>query len=139
MKYKDKMIAAREYRKFPTKAEKILWSVLRNKQLLNLKFRRQHVIDGFILDFYCPALKLGIEVIGSVHNNLENQKYDEDREKILKQNGITLIYVESEAVEIALPAVVRAIQVGINHTLASKAGEGRPVSRPGGERSCGRG
>ncbi len=134
MKYKDKMIAAREFRKFPTKGERILWNALRRKQLLNLKFRRQHVIDGFILDFYCPSMKLGIEVLGSVHDNLESQEYDKQREKILKHNGITLMFIETEAIEIALPAVVRAIEAGINHTLSNKVGEGRSP-QANGERS----
>jgi len=134
MKYKDKMIAAKYFRKNPTTGEKILWEALRRRQLLNLKFRRQHVIDGFVLDFYCPALKIGIEVLGEVHNNNENKKYDEEREVVLKRNGITFIHIETKAIEIALPAVLHAIESGIKHTLSSKAGEGRSP-KVNGERS----
>jgi very-short-patch-repair endonuclease len=58
---------ARQLRQEQTKAEKIVWEQLRNRKFKGLKFRRQHVIEGFILDFYCPDAKLGIEVDGNIH------------------------------------------------------------------------
>ncbi len=56
---------AAENRKQPTEAEALLWERLRNKQLKGAKFRRQHPIGNFILDFYCHAAKLGVELDGS--------------------------------------------------------------------------
>ena len=53
--------------KSETDAEKILWERLRNKQLLGLKFRRQHPINIFIVDFYCHKIKLVVEVDGKIH------------------------------------------------------------------------
>ena len=54
----------RDFRKNPTEAEALLWESLRNRQIFKLKFRRQYPIEGFILDFYCPEVKLGIEIDG---------------------------------------------------------------------------
>ena len=58
---------ARELRKNQTKAEGVLWNALRHRQRLGHKFRRQHVIDQFIVDFYCAEARLVIEVDGAVH------------------------------------------------------------------------
>ncbi|MCS6918857.1 MAG: rRNA maturation RNAse YbeY, partial [Fimbriimonadales bacterium] len=59
---------ARQKRREPTPAEKRLWKYLRNRQLLGFKFRRQHTIERFIVDFYCPEAKLVIEVDGEIHD-----------------------------------------------------------------------
>jgi very-short-patch-repair endonuclease len=59
---------ARQMRCKPTPAEKQLWQKLKNKQLLGLKFRRQHSIDRFIVDFYCNEVRLVVEVDGSIHD-----------------------------------------------------------------------
>ena len=59
--------AARKLRNNLTTAEALLWSALRNKQLAGLRFRCQHPVGNFILDFYCPSLKLVIEVDGRIH------------------------------------------------------------------------
>jgi very-short-patch-repair endonuclease len=58
---------AKELRKAETEAEKILWSKLNRNQILNLQFRKQHPINIFIADFYCPKIKLVIELDGSIH------------------------------------------------------------------------
>ncbi|MGE5357300.1 MAG: endonuclease domain-containing protein [Deltaproteobacteria bacterium] len=78
-------------RKKVTEAEKILWEVLKTKKLNGYKFRRQHPILKFILDFYCHESKLGIEIDGQVHNSKEQRFYDEDRTDILKEYGIKII------------------------------------------------
>jgi len=129
MKYKNTLIAAREFRKFPTKAEKIMWEALRNRKFLNLKFRRQHIIKGFILDFYCPVLKLGIELDGSVHLREESRSYDQERDFVIKQCGITITRIENSAIEIALPAVLRALEFALKNkpssTKLERVAEGR--------------
>ncbi len=115
MKYKNTLIAAREFRKFPTKAEKMLWEALRKRQFLNLKFRRQHVIEGFILDFYCPSLKFGIELDGLVHYREENRNYDQERDAVIKRYGVTVSRIENKAIEMALPAVLRALEFALKN------------------------
>lgn len=81
----------RYLRQHPTPEEELLWMHLRNKQLGGLKFRRQHPVAGFILDFYCTQLQLGIEIDGGIHREKENREYDLERTRILGENGIRVI------------------------------------------------
>jgi len=97
MKSKVKIQLAQEFRKKPTKSEKIMWNVLRRKDFLGYKFRRQHVIDGYILDFYCPSLKLAIEIDGAIHQR--QIKEDRERQKIIETHGIKFFRISSEEVE----------------------------------------
>ncbi|MCB1178227.1 MAG: endonuclease domain-containing protein [Leptospiraceae bacterium] len=76
-------------RRNPTPMERILWSELRNRKTLNLKFRRQHVILNYIVDFYCAELKLVIEVDGEYHKY--QKKYDNKRQKEIEALGYRVI------------------------------------------------
>jgi len=78
-------------RKMQTNAEQVLWKALRNSQVCNLKFRRQHPFDNYILDFYNHKMKLAIEVDGEVHNDPEVVAYDKVRTNNLNENGITVL------------------------------------------------
>ncbi len=89
--YADIKLRARRMRKQPTTAEKILWSKLRNKQVRGFKFRRQHSIDRFIVDFYCREARLVIEVDGSSHDTSEAIEYDEARQTFLEHRGLTML------------------------------------------------
>jgi very-short-patch-repair endonuclease len=82
---------ARKLRKNQTDAEKLLWSILRSRQLLGLKFRRQQPIGPYILDFYCHDYKLCIELDGGQHYTSDGQKGDEDRAVSLAQRGIRIL------------------------------------------------
>jgi len=95
----SKINCAREFRKKPTSSEAILWNALRNKQLLNLKFRRQYPIKGFILDFYCSKLKIALEIDGSIHKNEEQKEYDQIRQEIIERHGIAFIRISASEVE----------------------------------------
>ena len=66
----------KQLRNNPTKAEQVLWKYLKNKQIKGYKFRRQHSVGNYILDFYCPALKLCIEIDGDSHFTDEGKNYD---------------------------------------------------------------
>ena len=77
----------RDLRKNQTEAENIFWELVRNKKLLGLKFRRQHQIGHYIVDFYCHSQKLIIELDGEIHNSPEQKKKDETRDKYLKSLG----------------------------------------------------
>ncbi|HMK05589.1 MAG TPA: tryptophan synthase subunit alpha [Ferruginibacter sp.] len=101
---------ARYLRKVHTKAEKKLWEVLRNNQLCNLKFRRQHAFDNYILDFYCHKMKLAIEVDGGVHSDPEVAAYDEARTKNLNENGITVLRFSNNEIENRIKIVVKKIE-----------------------------
>ena len=85
---------SRELRQSSTEAEKLLWERLRNRKLNGLKFRRQHPIDKYIVDFYCHEKQLVIELDGKIH---ENQKeYDEYRTYVINQLGIRGFRIKNE-------------------------------------------
>lgn len=81
----------RELRRKQTEAEKLLWQKLRNKQLAGLKFFRQYSVGRYILDFYCPTLKLAVELDGGHHGLPEVAAYDEARSEYLKGLGIEVL------------------------------------------------
>ncbi len=74
-----------------TDAEIVLWSRLKGKQLYGHKFRRQHSTGKVIVDFYCPKLRLVIEVDGGQHNDEKHFKLDEERTIFLNEQNITVI------------------------------------------------
>jgi len=81
-----------------TPAEAVLWKYLKGKQLEGLKFRRQHSIGFYILDFYCPAEKLAIELDGAHHYTSAGIAYDEERTIFLNSLGIQVIRFENKEV-----------------------------------------
>ena len=82
---------ARRLRKGATDAEKRLWSRLRNRQIGNLKFRRQHPFGNRVVDFFCEEAKLAIELDGSGHLTGRGQTSDLDREIELYEKGIRVL------------------------------------------------
>lgn len=84
-------IRRRELRHNQTDAEKALWARLRNKQFHGIKFFRQYGIGPYILDFYCPKMKIAIELDGGQHNQCKIKRYDATRSKYLKAQGIEVI------------------------------------------------
>jgi very-short-patch-repair endonuclease len=84
---------SRSLRRNQTDAEKKLWSFLRNRSLNGLKFRRQFSVGKYILDFYCPELKIGIEADGGQHYEQYGKKDDEVRAKELLKYGIENIKI----------------------------------------------
>jgi adenine-specific DNA-methyltransferase len=82
----------RSLRRKATEPEQLLWSHLRNRRLANVKFRRQHPIAGFVLDFYCAEARLGIELDGSGHRGVRSSRDDLHRTKVLaEQHGIQVL------------------------------------------------
>ncbi|MFH2136529.1 MAG: endonuclease domain-containing protein [Patescibacteria group bacterium] len=84
-------IKRRILRKNQTDAERKLWSILRNKQMDNLKFFRQYSVGPYILDFYCPKHKLVIELDGGQHGEEKQRAYDEERTNYLQQHNISVL------------------------------------------------
>ena len=110
MSYINKLRIAREFKHKPTIAENKLWKLIKEKQILDYKFRRQYVIAGYILDFYCPALKQGIEVDGSIHDIKENKDYDITREDIIKQHNINIIRITNAEIENNILTVLKRLK-----------------------------
>ena len=74
-----------------TEAEKLLWKRLRNKQVKGYRFRRQHPVGQFVVDFFCYEAKLVIELDGEIHNDPYQMERDKERTKILESMGLTEI------------------------------------------------
>lgn len=88
----------RELRNNLTPAEAKFWKIVQNKQLEGRKFRRQHSVGNYILDFYCPAEKLAIELDGQVHFNDTAREYDYERKLFLEYYGIKVLRFENKRV-----------------------------------------
>jgi len=78
-----------------TKWEVRLWNDLKDKKMLGFKVRRQYGIENYIVDFYCPALKLAIEIDGDVHYFDEKVKKDKKKNETLNTEGIKVIRIEN--------------------------------------------
>jgi len=86
---------ARELRREATLAERRVWDLLRNRRMLGLKFRRQHVVAGFIVDFYCAELRLVLELDGLGHNTPSQADYDVARAICLESRGVRVVRLKN--------------------------------------------
>jgi very-short-patch-repair endonuclease len=91
-----------------TEAEQVLWTALRGRRMGGLRFRRQHPVGRFVLDFYCAAAKLCVEVDGGIHD--EQTERDEERSAVLAAGGYRVLRVRNEEVLAALPSVLARIE-----------------------------
>jgi len=88
---KEKKTFRQKLRTDPTAAEKQLWPHLQGRQIEGLKFRRQHGIGKYVVDFYCPEIKLIIEVDGDSHFEPGAQEKDVERERSLINSGFRVL------------------------------------------------
>jgi len=93
---------ARELRRTMTPTEMVLWQHLRGNLFAGLHFRRQQVIDGFIVDFCCLAAHLIVEVDGSIHDS--QMEYDAERDRILGARGLRVLRFTNDRIMRELPA-----------------------------------
>jgi very-short-patch-repair endonuclease len=87
----QKTARAKRLRTDATPAERILWSKLRSAQVAGESFRRQHPIGPYVLDFYCPAVRLGIELDGEQHGLPDRIRGDGRRDQWLREQGIVVL------------------------------------------------
>lgn len=99
---------AKELRQNMTPAERRLWQQLRANRLDDWHFRRQQIIDGFIVDFYCHQAGLVIEVDGPIHQN--QQQADAERETILKARGLAVLRFTNRQVMNDMRTVLQEIR-----------------------------
>lgn len=106
----DKLIFrnAKELRSKPTHAEELLWNFLRTKPS-GFKFRRQHPFSIYILDFYCHALKLVIEVDGSIHNEADVKEADQIRQEFLEKEGLLVVRFTNNEVTYEMGNVISTL------------------------------
>jgi very-short-patch-repair endonuclease len=101
---------ARTMREEPTPAEAILWEALRGRRLGGLKFRRQHPINAYILDFWCPECRLVVELDGAIHEQQDQREHDKMRQRHLEAYGYTVLRFSNEEVLNNLPRVLQIIR-----------------------------
>ncbi|WP_289501032.1 endonuclease domain-containing protein [Gloeocapsopsis sp. IPPAS B-1203] len=99
--------AARHLRQNLTPTEKILWQALRNRQLKGLRFRCQHAVCSFIVDFYCAECRLVVELDGEIHN--QQLDYDNARTEQLQRFGLRVIRFRNQEVMTNLEWVLQQI------------------------------
>ena len=105
----------KKLRNHGTSAEATLWLLLKDKQLDGRKFRRQHSIGKYVVDFYCPSEKLVVEVDGEQHYTDEGQAHDEKRTQYFQSKGISTIRFENCEVFDRQEAVLQDIKKMFGH------------------------
>ena len=113
----EKRVAVTQLRKNMTDAERRLWQVLRDGQINGHRFRRQQVIDGYIVDFYSHSLGLVIEVDGEIHD--QQQEYDKERDKILSTRGLTILRFKNQEVMEDILTVLQRITKHVSKQVNS--------------------
>jgi len=104
---------ARTLRRKMTLPEVVLWQKLRDGRLKGCRFRRQHPVGPYILDFYCPSARLAVEIDGAVHESVAQARHDVRRDRWLHDKGITVLRVAAsdvlhdETLEIVLSHIER--------------------------------
>jgi very-short-patch-repair endonuclease len=112
---------ARELRKAQTDAERLMWHMLRNRRLAGSKFRRQHLVKPYVLDFYCHEKKIAIELDGGQHNTPEAREHDERRSRFLHQEGIRVLRFWNHDVLEDTECVLEAVWNALNQDTLTPA------------------
>lgn len=110
----------KELRLNQPKAEQVLWQKLKAKRFLNIKFRRQHGIGPFIVDFYSTELKLAIEIDGDSHFNDDAVKKDYSRTEYLEREGIEVLRFTNSDVYKNIYWVLEEIKTYIENKLSGR-------------------
>jgi very-short-patch-repair endonuclease len=90
----DKLAVAKRLRREMTGPERTLWRLLRRNAVDGFHFRRQQVIEGYIVDFYCDVAKLAIELDGTVHR--DQGEYDESRDSAISRRRVRVLRISNE-------------------------------------------
>ncbi|MCA8888300.1 MAG: endonuclease domain-containing protein [Parvularculaceae bacterium] len=121
---------ARALRKAATGPERILWTKLARGQLGGFKFRRQHPVGRYVLDFYCPAVRLCIELDGFSHDEAAQITKDRIRDAFLRSNGIDVLRFSNQQVKENLIGVAETILGRAQDLSAMKAVEAEGIPSP---------
>ena len=120
---------ARFLRQRATPAEAALWEALRHRRLAGLRFRRQHKVAGFIVDFFCPEKRLVVEVDGPIHET--QSEADAARDALLRATGYQVLHATNDAVLENLTAVLKTIHTAPTPPLhPSRMERGPGVRKP---------
>ncbi|MFQ5671837.1 MAG: DUF559 domain-containing protein [Nitrospinales bacterium] len=114
----DLLEFARKLRKEQTQAEQLLWALLRDRRLAGCKFRRQHPVDPYVLDFYCHEARLGIELDGGQHNEPKREADDRKRTAFFEQKGVHVLRFWNNEVFAQTEGVLQSIYDALTPTLS---------------------
>ncbi|MBK7157645.1 MAG: endonuclease domain-containing protein [Ignavibacteria bacterium] len=106
----------RKLRNNMTNAEKLLWERIRNRQVRKKRFLRQYSVLKYVIDFYCPEIKLAIEVDGDIHISEESIEYDKNRQTEIENYGIKFLRIKNEEVFANIHNVILKIETIIDGT-----------------------
>lgn len=114
----DLIDKCRKLRRELTDVEKLMWRMLRNRQLAGAKFRRQHLVGPYILDFYCHEAQLAIELDGGQHAETNHILYDSERTIFLSEKGIRVLRFWNKDVLFHTESVLETIWNALTPTLS---------------------
>ncbi|MFH0879222.1 MAG: DUF559 domain-containing protein [Lentisphaerota bacterium] len=117
---------AKELRRDQTWAEKTLWKHLHNRKAGDFKFRRQHILGPYILDFFCVEAAYAVELDGGGHGYPDHRKRDADRDAYLRTHGVQIKRVWNSQLRRNLEGVLTAIR----NDLEERMSRGKPSPRP---------
>lgn len=129
---------ARELRREMSLPEVVLWQALRQGRLAGLRFRRQHPIGPYILDFYCASARLAIEVDGFAHDAAAQYHHDRAREAWLARQGVRVLRIPAR--DVLRDDRLEGVLAGIEQAAAGTPSGSRcepPPARGGGGTHCG--
>jgi len=124
---------ARELRQKQTPAEELFWELVRNRQFMDLKFRRQHQIGDYITDFCCPAEKLVVEFDGAGHNDPQQKKHDQKRDRYLSSVGFKVLRFQNDTLLDQPESVFSSIENNLPSTFGRGAGGEGDTESSGGD------
>jgi very-short-patch-repair endonuclease len=113
MQHEGKRAFRRGLRSAMTTAERVLWAQLRRRQLHGFKFRRQHPVGEYVLDFYCVERTLAIEVDGDSHYVDNRPAHDEDRTRVLTREAIHVLRFTNNEIAGELEGVLQVIAAAL--------------------------
>jgi very-short-patch-repair endonuclease len=119
---------ARQLRRKMSLPEVVLWQALRKGRLAGLRFRRQHPIGPYILDFYCASACVGIEIDGFAHDTAAQARHDERREAWLSERGVMLSRIR--AVEVLRDEALEGVLLAIERAVSAPSGALRAPPPP---------
>ncbi len=119
------------------KAEVLLWTQLKGKKLQGHKFRRQYGVGPYVLDFYCPKLRLAIEIDGDSHFQNGAEAYDKDRQAHIEKLGIRFLRFTNADVHQSLDGVLEKVAVAVQRLESVRKPPLTPLLRKEGTKKTG--
>ena len=117
----------RQLRRNMPRAEVRLWSKLKERKLGGVKFRRQYSVGRYVLDFYCPEMRLAIELDGDTHFRPGADVRDEERQRLIESYGIRFLRFRNDEVQQNMEGVLGAIEKGLRDGMTPPCRGGRSL------------